>query len=391
MFPPPAQLDTVQTVFARVVNAIVPPASVSGVDALQAVLCPRALRATAGSARVNGSDATQRRPTRRLIPGCESSNPPVIPAKAGTQPWVPAFAGMTALSRYLSNESELSAPGITDQFRWCRRTDLNRGPTDYRISSDKISNPLISHIIASFMRHAHRLAADYARRRTAFGAPLAQLPLHRETLLDVEAECAGAFMLAFWLVELLGRAECGTADDDDRLALRLLTPLTKLTTGKQAVAVVSEAIEAFGGAGYVEDTGLPTILRDTHVLPIWEGTTNVLALDLLLRTDVESSTEALWRRIQRAVATARTAGLDELAGACSAPMLAALRWLRETSDPTPRQAGARRFAVTLGRTTEFALLLEHAASVPAGPERDALADLARRVRRGGLDVLPPQH
>jgi acyl-CoA dehydrogenase len=241
---------------------------------------------------------------------------------------------------------------------------------------------------ASFMRHAHRLAADYAKRRTAFGAPLAELPLHRETLLDIEAECAGAFMLAFWLVEILGRTECGMASDDERLALRLLTPLTKLTTAKQAVATVSEAIEAFGGAGYVEDTGLPTILRDTHVLPIWEGTTNVLALDLLLRADVESSTEALWRKVQRAAETARAAGLGELADVCSASMLTARRWLRETSDPTLRQAGARRFAVALGRTTELALLLEQAASAPAGAERDGLVDLARRVVRGGLDPLP---
>ena len=50
--------------------------------------------------------------------------------------------------------------------------------------------------------------------------------------------------------------------------------------------MASEALEAFGGAGYVEDTGLPTLLRDAQVLPIWEGTTNVLALDALLRTDL---------------------------------------------------------------------------------------------------------
>ena len=55
----------------------------------------------------------------------------------------------------------------------------------------------------------------------------------------------------------------------------------KLTTGKQAVLVLSEVIEAFGGAGYVEDTGLPQLLRDRQVLPIWEGTTNVLSLDTL--------------------------------------------------------------------------------------------------------------
>ena len=47
------------------------------------------------------------------------------------------------------------------------------------------------------------------------------------------------------------------------------------------VAVLSEIVESFGGAGYVEDTGLPLLLRDAQVLPIWEGTTNVLALDTL--------------------------------------------------------------------------------------------------------------
>ena len=55
----------------------------------------------------------------------------------------------------------------------------------------------------------------------------------------------------------------------------------KLTTGKQSVMVASEVLESFGGAGYVEDTGLPVLLRDSQVLPIWEGTTNVLALDTL--------------------------------------------------------------------------------------------------------------
>ncbi len=64
----------------------------------------------------------------------------------------------------------------------------------------------------------------------------------------------------------------------------------KLTTAKQAVAVASEVLESFGGAGYVEDTGLPVLLRDSQVLPIWEGTTNVLALDTLRALNEDSLT-----------------------------------------------------------------------------------------------------
>jgi len=240
---------------------------------------------------------------------------------------------------------------------------------------------------ASFMRHAHRLAADYAQRRIAFGAPLATLPLHRETLADIEAECAGAFLLTFWLVELLGRVEAGVATEEEAVLLRLLTPLTKLTTGKQAVHAVSEAIEAFGGAGYVEDTGLPALLRDTQVLPIWEGTTNVLSLDLILRADVAHGLAALERWVQAAGGSARSVGLSELADTAQMALSAANQWLRANRDPETRQAGARRFALTLGRATQLALLAEHAAALPPGPERVVTAALARRFRRSGVNLL----
>ena len=69
--------------------------------------------------------------------------------------------------------------------------------------------------------------------------------------------------------------------------LRLLTPVAKALTAKESVAVASEGLEFFGGQGYIESTGLPGILRDAQVLPIWEGTTNVLSLDVVrvLRSD----------------------------------------------------------------------------------------------------------
>jgi acyl-CoA dehydrogenase len=240
---------------------------------------------------------------------------------------------------------------------------------------------------ASFMRHACRLATDYAQRRFAFGAPLAALPLHRETLMDIAAESAAAFLLTFQLVELLGRAEAGVATDEDALLLRLMTPLTKLTTGKQAVHTVSEAIEAFGGAGYVEDTGLPVLLRDTQVLPIWEGTTNVLSLDLLLRADVAQGLAALERWVRTAGAAARSAGLGEPADAAQDALAAASRWLLAHRDPETRQAGARRFALTLGRATQLMLLAEHATALPVGPERAHVAELAHRFRRSGINLL----
>src|SRR5581483_4326312 len=87
-----------------------------------------------------------------------------------------------------------------------------------------------------------------------------------------------------------------------------------LLTAKQAIAVVSEAIEAFGGAGYVEDTGLPVLLRDTQVLSIWEGTTNVLALDLLLRADLANGLSALRNRVRAALRGAPAELADSRSG-----------------------------------------------------------------------------
>ena len=137
------------------------------------------------------------------------------------------------------------------------------------------------------MRRPVALAIDYARSRKVFGQLLNEMPLHVETLADMIAETEGAFLLAFRVVELLGRVESGEAAPSEERGLRLLTSIAKLTTGKQVVSVSSEALECFGGAGYVNDTGLPKLLADAQVLPIWEGTTNVLSLDALkvLRQD----------------------------------------------------------------------------------------------------------
>ncbi len=133
----------------------------------------------------------------------------------------------------------------------------------------------------ALMRRGLNLAWDYAAKREAFGKPLIQKPLHRETLLQLEAEFAGAFAFTMYCVQLLGKWENKTASAEEERWLRLYIPLLKLITAKQSVRVLSEVIESFGGAGYVEDTGLPQLLRDAQVFPIWEGTTNVLSLDAL--------------------------------------------------------------------------------------------------------------
>lgn len=211
----------------------------------------------------------------------------------------------------------------------------------------------------AFMRRGLMLARSYAEQRRAFGAQLDQLPLHVDTLAGLEAETRGAFLLAFELVELMGRLEAGEIDDQQRALLRLITPIAKLLTAKQAVSVVSECIEAFGGAGYVEDTGLPTLLRDTHVLPIWEGTTNVLSLDAVLRGELARGLPALRTRVEQCVESARDPRLRAAGAKALAAVDHAGQSLRQQSDAMQIQSNARRLAMTLGRALELALLVEH--------------------------------
>lgn len=132
----------------------------------------------------------------------------------------------------------------------------------------------------TLMRRGLALAGDYAQRRQAFGHKLINLPLHRRTLTDLNADWAAASAATLNMVAELGRVEHAHAEADPAL-LRMLTPMIKLGSARDAISVLSEVLECFGGAGYIEDTGLPQLLRDAQVLSIWEGTTNVLAMDLL--------------------------------------------------------------------------------------------------------------
>jgi acyl-CoA dehydrogenase len=239
----------------------------------------------------------------------------------------------------------------------------------------------------AFMRRALALARSYSEQRRAFGSMLNQLPLHVDTLAGLEAEARGAFLLAFELVELMGRQEAGELSDEQRAFMRLLTPIAKLLTAKQAVAVVSECIEAFGGAGYVEDTGLPALLRDTQVLPIWEGTTNVLALDALLRGEMTAAMPAVHARIAQCVQGATEERLAAAGAKAEQAIEHVVRWVREHGDAVEVQSHARRVAMTLGRALELAFLVEHARwELAAGAGRTSLA-AAVRFAAAPVDLL----
>lgn len=130
---------------------------------------------------------------------------------------------------------------------------------------------------AGLMRRAVALAIHHTEHRSVFGRRLIEQPLMGEVLADLALEAEAATALAFRLARSFDRAT------DERAAAwrRLMTPVTKYWVCKVAPQVVAEAMECLGGNGYVEEAALARIYREVPVNAIWEGSGNVMALDVL--------------------------------------------------------------------------------------------------------------
>lgn len=131
------------------------------------------------------------------------------------------------------------------------------------------------------LRRSLAIAKDFAYKRNAFNNVLHKTPLHITTLAQLELIFRAGSQISFYCIELLGRTECLKDSKEDAAILRFLTPIAKAYVCKIGVNAISEAMEALGGQGYMEEIGIGRQLRDAQVNTIWEGTTNVLAMDVL--------------------------------------------------------------------------------------------------------------
>lgn len=109
------------------------------------------------------------------------------------------------------------------------------------------------------------LSRDYSRKRECFGHKIGDFQIHVDTLANLELETRGGTVLMLEVARLLGIVENNPNAVEELSLLRLLTPVVKLYTGKRAVETISEGLESFGGQGYIEDTGIPRLLRDAQV------------------------------------------------------------------------------------------------------------------------------
>jgi len=259
--------------------------------------------------------------------------------------------------------------------------------------ADMVNNSRLSNGVraAGLMRRAFGEALFVARERRAFGRRLVDLPLMRRQLLKLLLPTEQARCMVFQSAEALRRADAGEAGA--HALVRILTPLIKFRACRDARRVTGDAMEVRGGCGYIEDWADPRLLRDAHLGSIWEGTSNIVALDVLRAVRREGSLQALQRHVQ---------GL--LAGSPLHPQ--ARRVFEATLDRAVQRAAglaeagqagdalARQVASSLYHLTTAAAMAWEAGGMRSA-RRMALAQLVLRQRvlpqdpLGGDDAEPP--
>jgi len=135
------------------------------------------------------------------------------------------------------------------------------------------------------MRRGYLEAKHYVTNRHAFGKPLTQYPMIQDTLGKFAAKLHVEVATVFDLIQLYDKVTSGQGNKEDIILNRLYIAIMKKETAEQAVHYASEAIELHGGNGYIEDFVTPRLLRDAQVLTVWEGTANILALELIRLVD----------------------------------------------------------------------------------------------------------
>ena len=203
------------------------------------------------------------------------------------------------------------------------------------------------------MRQGVVQAVHHASHRTAFGKLLVDQPLMQNVLADLAVESEAATAAAMRLARAYDEAWGG--DDDARTFARLATAVTKYWVCKRAPVHAAEALECFGGNGFVEESVMPRLYRDSPLNSIWEGSGNVICLDVLRA--MARSPESVARFFDE---VALAAGADERLDTF------VLDLRRRLGDPETLETRARAVVERMAVALQASLLLRHAPSGVAG-------------------------
>ncbi len=243
------------------------------------------------------------------------------------------------------------------------------------------------------MRRAYVEAVAYAAAREAFGGPIGRYPLVRETLAAMKCEEQAALSSTLYLTTLVDRIETARADEHEKAVYRFLVNTNKYITSIAASAVARSAMEIFGGNGAIEDfSAVPRLLRDNLVFENWEGTHNVLCLQVLrdcaklaLFPNVHDEITTLLESLEDSELRAEVPGLVEAAGDLSA------RVTRSIRNPEHGRIHFRRQLTELARLFQAARLLWEAdRERAAGDGRTKTAVAQFFVRRHLMSAYRPE-
>lgn len=198
---------------------------------------------------------------------------------------------------------------------------------------------------AGLMRRALNEALFVARHRQAFGKRLVDMPLMQRQLLKQMLPAEQARSLYMQIATLLPRADGG--DEAAQKCVRILTPLIKFRACRDARRVTGDAMEVRGGVGYIEEWSDARLVRDAHLGSIWEGTSNIVALDIARAVTREGALEPLQHHLQGLLdEAALPSPADQLLRDCLARALGTIRRVaEERRHQQVRQAGSALYHV----------------------------------------------
>lgn len=164
------------------------------------------------------------------------------------------------------------------------------------VNSSRLSNAIRS---SAMMRRTFLEALVSTRGRKAFGGSIAEKPLMKETLFELLLDAEAAASCCFYTASVYDKADNGSQYDEK--LLRILTPILKGYICKRARYATAEGMEARGGNGYIEDWVDPKLVRDAHLGSIWEGTTNIIVLDVIRALIKDNAGEVFFADIYKRI------------------------------------------------------------------------------------------
>ncbi|MCO5233776.1 MAG: acyl-CoA dehydrogenase family protein [Chitinophagales bacterium] len=216
----------------------------------------------------------------------------------------------------------------------------------------------------SYMRRAYALSESYSHIREAFGKKISEHILHRKSLKNLEIAYQSNTILPLFLSQLLGKEDCKEATDKDIALLRILTPIAKLYTAKSSIQSASEHIEMFGGLGYLEDTNIPVMLRNVQTLSIWEGTTNILSLDMLRAIEKDNGLPAFLSFAKETISAVSLSELQDAKIIIDRKIQILASFISQLSTKDEWEASARDLAFYIGEASIALLWLDFIQKCP---------------------------